>query len=157
MTTIACDGKTVAADTQYTICERKGTVSGRELKLRRGKGCIYAIAGSIVLFDTFIRWYESGAVPEDLPQGVVKDADYQFVIFTESDIISYNKHHPVPEYYSYDIPFAAGSGSHYALGAMCAGANSKRAVEIAGLHDIASSGLQGPWTLPGARKRARVK
>lgn len=122
MTTIAFDGKTVAAD---SLCV--GECRHRVQKLVRIDGKIIGCSGGWSDANRFIRWVKEGCPAEDTPElseefnALVVHPDGSYIVFE-------NALEPM----TFDDPFfAIGSGQAAAMGAMRAGANAKRAVEIA--------------------------
>lgn len=136
MTTIAWDGKSVAADGQVTYGGQYiGPKSFREIK--RIDDTVYALVGSAALFDPFIKWYRDGADPYD-PLCVEKDDTTALLVFQDGQCLMYKTNIPYPD--ELHAPDAWGSGCEYAIGAMMAGADAKRAVEIAAVCNPGTGG-----------------
>lgn len=138
MTTVAYDGKTLAADKMSTTNGRPH-LSVHE-KIRRinyhGQAALAAGAGTIVYSHTVIEWLNRGAPSDDKPDLPGPDDSFTVMVVTEGGVFIYTDSLvPVPVG---NIPWALGSGSEYALGAMAAGASAKRAVEIACTLDVSS-------------------
>lgn len=137
MTTIATDGKTVAADGQRTLGSER--ISMVEKKLRMKAGRIYAITGTFAFFDDLIMWHIMGARVEDVPKG---DGDNGWSLLViepgATGVHRYTSECPRLEIFPYPATF--GSGADYAMGAMCAGADPREAVTIASRLDINTGG-----------------
>jgi len=122
MTTIAYDGKIVAAD---SMC--LGECHYRVNKLTRTHGKIIGCSGGWSESNRFIRWMKdncpAGSRPEFSEEfnALVVHLDGSYRVFEkELEPMAFE-----------DRFFAIGSGQAAAMGAMRAGANAKRAVEIA--------------------------
>jgi ATP-dependent protease HslVU (ClpYQ) peptidase subunit len=136
MTTIACDGKNVAADGRTTV--------GPEL--------VWNDRAKIVVRPTFIaafcglaagklvlpQWIENGADPTQYPPG----------LHDNCTIWLYRKGAKTPEVQSGNVPYftpipwvhAFGTGREYAMGAMAMGASAADAVRVAVRWDLNSGG-----------------
>lgn len=137
MTTIAFDGKLVAADRRIsgdghalTHVRKLHSVSGR---------WIVASAGTAADCDAFLRWVKDhGHLMPDNPapnegdefQGLVIDRRTGKVTYYDLD----GKAFPVT------APIAIGSGAQYARGAMLAGKDARAAVKIAAQCDGGTGG-----------------
>lgn len=138
MTTIAFDGKTIAADGRETIGWR--IVRDDYKKIHECMGYVFAFSGKAAFIDPLINWVVSGADPKDYPAD--KDADRGtsiFVVRPDGVVLLY------PSGIAYAtvaaVPFAMGNGCEFALGAMRAGKSAREAVEIACTFDVASGGV----------------
>lgn len=133
MTTIATDGKSMVGDGQR---EHRGTITNRNAqKVRRLKdGTLLGTAGCVAMGDQVVEWLNNGgSVPE-------LKGDEGFVCLhlkAEGELYMIGPE-CVPS--RIEPPFAVGSGMDFAVGAMHAGANPKRAVEIAVMCDPNSGG-----------------
>jgi len=132
MTTIAWDGKTLAADRQMG-----GWINVSKIfKLKDGR---YA-AGSGENFDAIRRivaWVNAGARKDERPEIREQDAP-DLLIVDKKGALNWMTW-PYHEGLVITVPFfASGSGCEYALGAMAAGANARRAVEIGCRFDVDS-------------------
>lgn len=125
MTTIAFDGKTLAADRQMggwiNVC--------KIFKLKDGR--IAAGAGNN--FDAvrcIVAWMNAGSKPADRPDIPSDDAPHILVVSKCAKLtwIMWPYHEGMPITESF---FAIGSGSEYAMGAMAVGASARKAVEVA--------------------------
>jgi hypothetical protein len=136
MTTIAWDGKLVAVDSQRT---RNGDVivSLTEKKFRIKNNVVYVFMDTPALFKPMVSWVENGAnsaiVPKDAP-----GSDSTLFVFEHFRCIKYATDMPYPD--EYIAPDAWGRGYEFALGALLAGANATRAIEIASLKDVYTGG-----------------
>lgn len=128
MTTIATDGRTIAADSTMNW---NNMHQGPFRKLHRVSDGIIGCAGEYEATLEFVDWYRDGgekpALPDDL-EALVLSADG--VRYYGSRCTGFE----VP------CPVAIGSGSVIATAAMMAGASPIRALEIACLLDPASGG-----------------
>lgn len=125
MTTIAFDGKTLAADTNWESAYRQQHDTS---KIERHGGVAWGAAGQAsdcVLFD---RWMKAGR-PED--QKPPLDDHGCFSALVIQDGKSQRCEGKSLVFLPAGIPAATGSGCAEAMGAMMAGATAKRAVEIA--------------------------
>ena len=122
MTTIATDGKTMAADTQQS-----GAFIGQidATKLYKIKGVVYGFAGTPSIYIKYVEWVKLGRPEDDKPD----TEDKWSVIYIVDGTIWYEHHTLIPIKVGY--PYATGSGCKYAMGAMLAGATPGQAVKIA--------------------------
>lgn len=140
MTTIAFDGRSIAADRMCSIGNTP--VRSPHPKIRRlvykNLPAVMGTSGSVEYGHALVDWLQAGAhagkEPELSNDG---DSNYCTVLLAtkESVYLFSNSCVGVP---LGAIPWAAGSGADYALGAMAAGASAKRAVEIAITLDVNS-------------------
>jgi ATP-dependent protease HslVU (ClpYQ) peptidase subunit len=145
MTTIACDGETMAAD---GLTASGGTVFGHNaVKVHQLKdGRIVGIAGCAYYGPLFREWLESdGELPE-------LGEDFEaLVLHPDGTCLSYDhKGRTLEE----ELPTATGSGREFALAAMDLGASPEEAVEIASKRDTTTGGKITVLTRP--RKLRRV-
>ena len=137
MTTIAFDGKTLACDSRHR--------SGDDIRhIPHDKvakvGDLYVVAaGSVDALLEFRRWVQDGADLEKYP-AICKDDEHGMVGATvDADgVVSEYAYRGLPRYQGTTRCYAMGSGSSYALGAMEAGADAAKAVEIACRYDSGS-------------------
>lgn len=129
MTTIAIDAFTIAADRQMTHHNNMAsTVPGA--KIRRRGDHIFALAG-IGEVDDFAEWYMRG---QDLDVNTIPPGDWTGAVW---DGVSWClMHNDSTMSTCINVPFAFGSGGPYALGALLAGADARKAVAIATKCDI---------------------
>lgn len=135
MTTIASDGKTVAAD---GLRVRSGEIIDREtVKLRIESGELFGLTGVLAVFEAAMAWYLAGATPGGQPKAGPDD-HWTLFVFRPEGVEKFTHDCPYKEVMPY--PFAAGSGADYAMGAMLAGAPSHAAVAIAARLDLHTGG-----------------
>lgn len=130
MTVIAWDGKNVAVDS------RVSTYHGLHYegkKFREMDGGVTVIwYGDHATAQKLVAWYEDGAIPEEFPGG--EDADLAGLVIIQSGAFVVNPVVEVcgsPYFEAAPCPWAWGSGSHIALGAIAAGADAEQAAKIA--------------------------
>lgn len=130
MTTIAYDGKILAADTRYTS---NGFVSGHASKIVKLDDASYlAVAGCIEFVPILAKWLSGGEKPE-----IEKDNDFEAIHIKNGIATTYSGN---LNGYPSLIPYASGSGEPFALAAMKCGKNAYEAVQIACQIDIYSGG-----------------
>lgn len=134
MTTIAWDGKTLAADKMGTNSGYGFTVT----KIFRHKGELLFFSGDMDAGLVMMEWYKAGANASEWPAlQSDKDAWSGFhVIRHDGGLWKYERGH-VP-FWIEDKMYACGSGRDYALGAMACGKTAEQAVEIACRFDVCS-------------------
>ena len=132
MTTIATDGKTLAADRQIT---QEGTLAGQVCKVSKlNDGSVFGLAGSPFDIDYFKQWYNDGQEPNTLSLEGDSEAIH---LAPDGTITIYNER---GKSFKPDDRFQAiGSGAQFALAAMYAGKTPAEAVEIATWLDLYSS------------------
>jgi hypothetical protein len=134
LTTIAYDGKTVAADRLAalggtpTLCCKVAKVD------YEGEACIVAATGVSSECQAMLRWAKQGFKSDDKPK------------VTESTLLAFFEDSRIVWRWMDDRPqemitliesfWSDGSGADYALGAMAYGATAKEALEIATRLDI---------------------
>ncbi|HWU70789.1 MAG TPA: hypothetical protein VN017_05495 [Pseudoxanthomonas sp.] len=133
MTTVAWDGKSLAADTQSTT----GTISGRAVKIaRNANGFLVAGSGSLAVVRHWINWVLAGLPAEGQPEVIdestvlIIDPRGRARLFTDIPVSQ-----PLPR-----RKWAIGSGSDVALGAMAMGADARTAVKVASQFDVYTGG-----------------
>ena len=134
MTTIAWDGKTLAADKQAT---NHDCGIGITTKVYRINGCLVAGAGSADVFHSMVRWFSMGADVDAFPDIQAETNDATLLVITpESRIMIYDR---TPFSTIIENKFwAMGSGRDFALAALHLGCDARRAVEIACELDVYS-------------------
>lgn len=139
MTTVACDGKTMAADSKTDMDGISDTVK----KLHKARnGDILGFAGDVGAGLKFFHWYDSNRVDSvDLGDTCV------LVLHPSGKMTLWDSSmHPM----TVTRPvFAIGSGGLAALAAMLAGADAKKAVQISCKLDPASGPPVRTLTLEG--------
>lgn len=145
MTTVASDGKTVAADGQ--------TSNGAEInnidivKIKASGNAVLGFAGLSALRPVVFEWWEKGADPSEV-SGPMKDQEWGLGVFLHNEVRYYSHSCPYPSLYGY--PFAMGTGENYASGALLAGATSRQAVEVAAQKDVYTGGKITVLEIPRA-------
>lgn len=138
MTTIAFDGKTMAADKQSVGGSRKYQQHGCKIRAGsyHGQPALFSGAGTIVYCDAVIEWLQAGMPDEGRPEMPTNPDSFTVLVATELGLFEYiDSLRPLA---LGPLKWAIGSGAEYALGAMAAGASAKRAVEIACTLDVNS-------------------
>lgn len=131
MTTIACDGKTIAADSQITGCGLIHSNTFQKIH-RLPDGSIFAFSGAAYDLQAWLD-FASGLSCE---LRAIEDSE-ALVLKPNGELWCYNE---IGRAYRQSVPAATGSGSAVALGAMLAGASPRRAVEIASMLDTKTGG-----------------
>lgn len=131
MTTIAYDGKTVAADKQSTACNMKRRVT----KLFRVGGAVVGITGSLDLGMEMVDWLRNGSEPSSFP-AAQRTSEFVHVLLVNPDGRAFHfEQSPFPVTVE-SVPYAIGSGMAYAMAAMRLGASAEQAVAVASEFDI---------------------
>lgn len=139
MTVIAWDGRTVAADSQGIVgCGHRSPL--RSAKIVLHEGVIFGTTGRMgPMREAWIGWYLAGARPDCVPpMGIGHDDAGNLVVFRDGRCFVFSA--LVPYACEEAAPFAFGSGADYAIGAMMAGANAAKAVQIAIACDVNCGG-----------------
>ena len=148
MTTIAYDGKTLAADSLATV---NGLSQRGFQKIRKEGQEFFALGGDSATFQAWIEWWYKGANPKGIPVGPGPSI---LLIVTAEGVHQVHSETPYADKEGIPLPdgrevHACGSGGEIALGAMMAGATAKEAVEIACMIDVYSGGevqvIELPW------------
>lgn len=127
MTVIAWDGKTLAADRQGTNCGMRLPAT-KLFKL--ADGTVVAGTGVLAAVHRMKQWYENGADVSNYPDCQKTSDDWcRLVVVKPGGSVFCYEGQPVA-IPSESVPAAWGSGRDFAMGAMLAGANAVRAVEI---------------------------
>jgi hypothetical protein len=174
MTTIAWDGKTIACDTLAV----NGHITQVPVAKLRESACgrwVYGITGFSAWFDAWIEWHASFVATTAnrmtsmdaancAPKWTGGDRDqgnFIAVDLKDGRVWQFGCDLPYPQ--ECFAPTAWGSGENYAMGAMKAGADARRAVGVAIECDICSGGsvlvvdLQPPVRASKALQRAAKK
>lgn len=132
MTTIAWDGKTIAADKAFT----NGNARGITTKMRRlPNGDILAWTGDQDSALMVVQWYEQGADPVKWPECQKDKEGWARLIVAHKGRIYYYGRQPV--WTEVEGEFEAwGAGADFAKAALHCGKSAKEAVEIASLYDV---------------------
>jgi len=131
MTTIAFDGRYLAAD---TMAHRNGVPSNAESrKIDICEGFAYGVAGEwCTTLGALIVWHRAGAHPDAIPQ----HGKGGLIIVELSTRRFWMVCRDMPYLDEERAPFTIGSGSEVALGALHAGVTAMEAVRIAARCDI---------------------
>lgn len=138
MTTVAWDGRSIAADRRM-VGEGIASTTGKLFKLKNG--CILSGAGYLDQVLEVAAWINGGCkedkkpkFPEDLNEG-------SSLLLVDPKGRAYYLTWPYLRRLQINEKFAAiGSGSHFAMGAMAAGADARQAVAIAARFDPNTGG-----------------
>lgn len=133
MTTIAWDGKTLAADRQRNM--QNGPMRVTKLRRNVGKYLAFAGAGEVTDIARVIRWIRGGSHVSQRPtlDEVVT------CIAVRKDGRAVLIHGKVVTAWTIQDPFyAIGSGGDFAMGALAAGQSASHAVAIAQTFDLCS-------------------
>ncbi len=132
MSTICCDGKTVAADGRSICGDSIVDTDFEKIILKDGR--IFGVVGTAGSLNPVVAWILEGADPDKMP----KIAEFSVVEFCKEGANLYR--HDVPYADLYNYPCAFGSGQPFALAAMRAGAKPLEAVKIAAELDPGTGG-----------------
>lgn len=144
MTTVAWDGKTLAADSQATMGSLRCTV----VKIARSRtGFLAAGAGEINSIVPWLRWVERGLKPDEQPDSL---HDKSHVIIVDPKGRAYTFEGSTTRLPLRAKFWALGSGMELALGAMAMGADARTAVKVAAKFDVYTGGRIVVLT-PGAK------
>lgn len=150
MTTIATDGKTIAAD---GLAVSNSTVMARSVnKVVQRDGKLYAMTGTSALFEALIAWHIAGSRPSEVPTAHA-DCSWELLVI-DGEGRGYSFHKMAPYANEVEFPTAFGSGRVEAMAAMMAGATPKRAVEIAAVLDIHTGGAITETVIADALRQA---
>lgn len=132
MTTIATDGKVLAADRQVSdgslICSPATKIA------RLANGAVVGVAGGAFNLMAFLEWFNGGR-KETLQ---LHSDDFEALVLTAAgQVVCYDRHGRT---LIQAPPVAIGTGAQIAIGAMEAGATAQEAVEIACRRDAWTSG-----------------
>lgn len=130
MTTIAYDGRCLAAD-RNTTCS--GSVFRSGPKIEKVKGGYVACCGNVAQIRHFLRWYRDG-MKGKVPN--LDDCEAIMVVNGEVSVWLGGEQQPCAN----DEKLANGSGWKWALAAMDHGKNALEAVEYAATRDNATGG-----------------
>lgn len=139
MTTVAWDGKSLAADRRVTAA---GTVVTEWTKVhKRSDGALIGVAGEMCTGSEFVRWFftnDSEAPMPELKAKVSPDECAAIIIVDpDGEVRAYDRDgwHVVES-----KRYAIGSGANLAQMAMRCGKSAARAVELAAEFDIYTGG-----------------
>lgn len=132
MSVIASDGKTIAADTQWTSMAMRTELGGATPKLYHIRGCALGCAGEARRIVQFIDWARAGAKPYNQPEW--PDEDKKGIFFQALELTGDR------QLFLWDAtlvrvaipaPYSIGSGAPFALAAMFCGKDPGEAVDLA--------------------------
>jgi ATP-dependent protease HslVU (ClpYQ) peptidase subunit len=130
MTTIACDGISMAGDSLTTAGNMRVADT---VKVHRTKdGRIYGGCGPSTSNAAFLKWMEEQTAPPELAE------EFEALILHPDGTVYWIDHKLQP--IRYLSPMAVGSGSDIAIGAMLAGMDAANAVAVAKKRDIRTGG-----------------
>lgn len=133
MTTIAWDGATVAADGK-AVTGNGNVITLRERKLMVNGRVVYALTGAAWMFDALVAWARSTG--DEPPK-----CEEEWTLIEFDGVVRFTSEKMAPHWVTVErAPWAWGSGTDLAIGAMLAGASARRAVEIACQVDNGSGG-----------------
>lgn len=136
MTTIATDGHQIVADTLQVWGTERSLRPATKMIVKNKT--IYALAGTYGILNDLIDWVESGAIRENVP---FSDMDWKWTMLVLRKGSIWQVSSELPGLLQEGgFPFAIGSGSEFALGAMHAGATPLEAIRIASKLDIYTGG-----------------
>ncbi len=141
MTSIAWDGKTLAADGRCTSGSRIMQDNRAKIlvdvhsEVRGSTVIAYALAGAADMTHRVGKWIEEGCpVTEDF-----KDCEFECIIITEDKAFTYSAE--ANDIFELQSSEALGSGYYYALSALKLRKNAVQAVKFAATIDIFSGGI----------------
>lgn len=135
MTTVAWDGKVLAADRRLSFGSIQGAEVTKIVKNKKGELC--GAAGTMTLADGFRRWFLAGKKGKPPALEMHGETATAFIVKTDKTIVFYD---PCGWFEFTSDKFAIGSGQDVALGAMDRGADAVEAVQAACRLDGGSSG-----------------
>ena len=126
MTTLAYDGRTLAADKQATGGGAKCSVT----KIFRVGELVIGFAGELGLAMEMLDWVRRGRTAADFPAAQRKTEDScELVVIDAGRILVYERS---PHAYTVEDPvYATGSGRDFAIAAMYCGLDARKAVAVA--------------------------
>ena len=139
MTTIAWDGKAMAADRQAATGNTPHVSHGGKIKriTFNGVDALIGRCGTIASAMQVVDWLAAGANPANKPEISSAEDDSFSLLLATAKGVYYFATGTIPVFIG-RRPWAIGSGGDYALGAMEAGADARKAVQIACKLDINS-------------------
>lgn len=137
MTTIILTQDFIASDGLSTNAHDR-VMSRSEAKMWIRNGTIYALSGTSVMIEPLINWLSRhDGDPEKVPK-CDATSTWSLLVIDAAGAAIY--HNTAPYRDRVEVPFAIGSGGDYALGAIAAGADARRAIEIAALYNTSTGG-----------------
>lgn len=161
MTTIAFDGRTLAADSRAT--EGDESAKSRCVKMWRLRSRVAPVQGDVLLAMSgdefaallFKDWLEEGGEPKLVARGVRDDEDFDVLVVHKSGL--YNANHLCRLERSAEEQWAHGTGRQAALAAMRCGKSAVDAVRIASGIDPYTGGRVVSMSLDEPRPKRRHK
>lgn len=135
MTTVAFDGKTLATDSQGGGNHFAYENGPKYFKDQQGR--IYGYTGELQCVPEFKDWLNGGQ-KDPLPNFAEPEGSRLVVLLASKEGSYLYEDRCIP--FKVSTPYAIGTGARFAMAAMMAGADAKRAVEIAIELDIYSGG-----------------
>ena len=143
MTTIAWDGKTLAVDSMVTSGSTVTSTTEKKLFLDIGRFKAIAVTGTIVQLLPLIEWIKNGE-NGDCPK--MDDTDSVMGVTEDGNILTFWHGYSKTGQQS-DGCVSGGNGWEIAMGAMDAGADAVRAVEIACERNVYTGGKVRSYTV----------
>lgn len=135
MTTIAFDGRTIAADGRET--RGSELCSDNVRKIVADGDAVYALAGPASLGQALRDWHRSGHQPADMPK--IDGVDWTLVVIDRYGLTYFSDSCPYPEWGGWE-PDAFGTGGIYARALLDAGFSAEQAVRGAMKRDVFTGG-----------------
>lgn len=134
MTTVAWDGKRLAAD---KMAVNNGAKHGVCTKVHKINGCLCAITGSYDVGMEMLHWFQEGAAIDAFPDIQADTNDASLIVITPERRITWYERSPHALIFEQQFT-AAGSGRDFALAAMHLGCSAEEAVRVASMFDAYS-------------------
>ncbi len=125
LTTIAYDGERLVSDSRQVGLWKHGLKS---IKIHRVGDRLFGVAGDVVECERYIAWVKAGEPQDNKPEFDVDDDSFGVMIVQDGRCYELDER---LIRYEVGVPYAMGTGSKFAMGAMYAGADAKEAVQIA--------------------------
>lgn len=150
MTTIAWDGKTLAADKRTSFgCMHATVTKVHRMPIGPYQGALVAGAGPALLIQEMLRWIATGAEPQTFPAANRnEDKCCCILMVTPEGRLLYFDSTPDPMTIENE-KWAIGSGRDFAMAAMFLGKDAIEAVVIASALDISTGNGFDSLTLMG--------
>lgn len=127
MTIIISDGKSMVCDS-LVVGNFKFIIS--KPKVRRVSNTFYGFAGELAGIEKVVKWLESNSAEQPAPVLTLpNEMSISILGLRDTGDLFWMENHLVET--PVDPPFAIGSGSSYAMGALRAGASIREAAQIA--------------------------
>lgn len=152
MTTVAWDGRTLAADRQITY----GNTRAAGRKLYDCGNYVYAASGSAFEAELIAAWLRNGARPTSRVRLEDEEGHRCGIVIRKADGLAFVAQGRVVVLVGHrPAPIACGSGCDFALAAMAMGESAVQAVRFAERFDVYTGLGVDRWTLRGPRGRSR--